>query len=38
MAKRKGQTTISKAMHRILKTEKHEQYKEPGINTVVPEE
>jgi len=38
MAKGKGQTTISNAMHRIIKTEKHEPHKEPGINTDAPEE
>jgi hypothetical protein len=28
MAKGKGQTTVSRAMHRIIKTEKHEPHKE----------
>jgi len=40
MAKRKGtkgQTIISKALHRNLKIEKHEPHKHPGVNSGDPE-
>jgi hypothetical protein len=35
--KTKGQTMIYKVAHRKLKIEQHELYKEPGVNSGVPE-